>query len=43
MKKIVIFKDGKKVLVEIVSTIKQVNSIVESYKKKNYIFIFLNI
>ena len=36
MKKVVILKDQKKVLVETVSTIKQVNSIVESYKRKNY-------
>ena len=36
MKKIAIFKDKKKVKVETVSTIKQVNAVVELYKKKNY-------
>ena len=35
MKKVAVFKDHKKVTVAMVSTIKQVNSIVESYKKKN--------
>ena len=36
MKKVVILKDQKKVKVETVSTIKQVNAVVELYKKKNY-------
>ena len=35
MKKILVFKDQKKVLVKTVETIKQVNAIVELYKKKN--------
>lgn len=35
MKKVAIFKDHKKVAVAMVSTIKQVNVIVESYKRKN--------
>jgi hypothetical protein len=37
MKRIVILKDGnKKVKVETVSTIKQVNAIVERFRKKDY-------
>jgi len=35
MKRVVILKGSKKVKVETVSTIKQVNAIVESYKRKN--------
>jgi len=35
MKRVVILKGSEKVLVAMVSTIKQVNAIVESYKKKN--------
>jgi hypothetical protein len=36
MKKILVLKDSKKVLVKTVSTIKQVNSIVERFKNKEY-------
>lgn len=35
MKRVLVFKDHKKVTVAMVSTIKQVNAIVESYKRKN--------
>jgi hypothetical protein len=35
MKKILVFKDGKKVIVKTVETIKQVNAIAELYKKRN--------
>ena len=35
MKKILVLKDHKKVVVETVSTIKQVNAIAELYKRKN--------
>ena len=36
MKKIIVLKDGKKIEVKTVSTIKQVNSIVERFKNKEY-------
>lgn len=36
MKKILVFKDQKKVLVKTVSTIKQVNAIVGSYNRQHY-------
>jgi hypothetical protein len=36
MKKIIVLKDGKKVEVKTVETIKQVNVIVERFKNKEY-------
>ena len=36
MKRVLILKDGKRVVVETVLTIKQINNIVERFKNKEY-------
>jgi len=36
MKKVLVLKDGKRVVVETVTTIKQVNSIVERFNRNGY-------
>jgi hypothetical protein len=37
MKKVLVFKDGKKVIVKTVETIKQVNAVVGLYNRQHYI------